>query len=143
MRLPGNFSTLQKAKNMRQVKQRGFTLIELVMVIVILGVLAVVAIPKFLDLRSDAVVAATAGVAGTLSSASAINYASRNANSAKGSAVATCVDVGTLLKGGLPTPYTITAGTTVAANAVVTTCVVNNPNAASPASATFSAFGLL
>ncbi|MBK6386420.1 MAG: prepilin-type N-terminal cleavage/methylation domain-containing protein [Rhodoferax sp.] len=38
---------------MKQV-QRGFTLIELVMVIVILGVLAAVAIPKFVDLKSDA-----------------------------------------------------------------------------------------
>ncbi|MBP8136054.1 MAG: prepilin-type N-terminal cleavage/methylation domain-containing protein, partial [Rhodoferax sp.] len=35
---------------MKQV-QRGFTLIELVMVIVILGVLAAVAIPKFVDLK--------------------------------------------------------------------------------------------
>ena len=55
--------------------QRGFTLIELVMVIVILGVLAAVAIPKFVDLAGDARLAATQGVAGSLSSASAINYA--------------------------------------------------------------------
>ena len=56
-------------------EQRGFTLIELVMVIVILGVLAAVAIPKFVDLAGDARLAATQGVAGSLSSASAINYA--------------------------------------------------------------------
>ncbi|MBK7546835.1 MAG: prepilin-type N-terminal cleavage/methylation domain-containing protein [Rhodoferax sp.] len=47
---------------MKQV-QRGFTLIELVMVIVILGVLAAVAIPKFVDLKSDARTAAL-GVVG-------------------------------------------------------------------------------
>jgi prepilin-type N-terminal cleavage/methylation domain-containing protein len=65
---------------MKQV-QRGFTLIELVMVIVILGVLAAVAIPKFVDLKGDAAAAATKGVAGALSSASAINYGARSINS--------------------------------------------------------------
>ena len=56
-------------------KQQGFTLIEMVMVIVILGILAAVAIPKFVDLSSDAKRAAVQGAAGALSSAAAINYA--------------------------------------------------------------------
>lgn len=55
-------------------KQGGFTLIELVVVIVILGILAVTAAPKFLNLQDDAKVSAVKGLAGAMKGAAGITY---------------------------------------------------------------------
>lgn len=55
-------------------KQGGFTLIELVVVIVILGILAVTAAPKFLNLQSDARASSLQGLKGAMAGASGIVY---------------------------------------------------------------------
>ena len=58
--------------------EKGFTLIELIMVIVILGILAAAAVPKFMDLSSDAKIASMKGVAGALEGGCAQNFAKRS-----------------------------------------------------------------
>ena len=60
---------------LRMRDQHGFTLIEIVMVIVLLGVLAAIAIPKYVDLKKDAQNATADGIVASISSAAAIGYA--------------------------------------------------------------------
>jgi len=59
------------------VGKKGFTLIELVMVIVILGILAAVAIPKFFDLSGNAKTAAEKGVVGSVRAGVSTYYANQ------------------------------------------------------------------
>lgn len=73
------------------MQQRGFTLIELIIVIVILGVLAVTAAPRFIDLQSDANRSTLEGVQAALQGGSQLVYAKsaiagEQANAAAGNA---------------------------------------------------------
>lgn len=69
-------------------KQRGFTLIELIIVIVILGILAVTAAPKFIDIQSDARAATLQGVKAALQGGGQLIYAKSAIAGEQGNATA-------------------------------------------------------
>ncbi len=121
--------------------QKGFTLIELVVVIVLLGILGVTALGKFQDLSSDAQIAANSGIASELSAASSVNYAARVLDntagidlSANGIDCADLVDgsvATSLLAVALPTTdYTVTGTGACATNgpgSTFTCTIAENP----------------
>ncbi len=75
-------------------KQQGFTLIELVVVIIILGILAVTAAPKFINLQSDATKSTLKGVVAAVQGANSLVY-SKAVIAGKGKAAGESITIAT------------------------------------------------
>ncbi len=113
--------------------QKGFTLIELVVVIVLLGILGVTALGRFQNLSLEAQNAANQGIASELTAASTINFAAESVTPGSGTAIntnaETCAGLGGLFNSGaLPAGYTFAGGGDCTAVAQFTCNVDNTAN---------------
>lgn len=120
---------------MKKLYAKGFTLVELIVVIVILGVLAVSAIPSYMNLKSEAQQSTADSIAASLSSVSVVNHLGRQASTNNGQAVDNCNDLSSLMSN-WDTNFSITSGALT--SGTEGDCTISGPG---PKTSTFKATG--
>lgn len=128
--------------------QAGFTLIELVIVIVLLGVLSAIAVPRFVNLEDDAQRVSLSSTAAAITSAMNINYAECAVNGhltagTQCQPIDNCNDAASVINGGTAalTNYTITAAAiTGTSNGSTASCIITRNGYTPPAGAADTTF---
>jgi prepilin-type N-terminal cleavage/methylation domain-containing protein len=112
-------------KNIKN-EQNGFTLVELVIAVALVGVLSIVALPKIMGVSTDARQASVNAAAAVLSSISTNNYIARSADITKGLTTVNCGSLVTLMDGGvMDSDFAFGDSAATTAAGVLTSCVLN------------------
>ena len=119
-----------KFVNKRLRNRKGFTLIELVVVVAILGILALIAIPRFANIREDAQVKAAESTAISILNAAELYYVQESGDPT-GNNASTLIDAG-LLREDIQGTVTIGYGTTTGSYIVTYTAIDGNTTVTVP-----------
>jgi type II secretory pathway pseudopilin PulG len=130
----------QEKKDIAQ-KQSGFTIVELIMIMLIIAALAAIVVPKFMHLEMDTRQHATQSIAEGLNAASIANYRLYKAGSSQSHTITNCQDVKQSLPSaqGLPEEYLVISQAIAADASVI--CTVYHRDAPT-ITATFVGYGV-